>query len=397
MSAGSRFAAATWRIYCMPSLIVIGNTRVHLPETLAAGYLEEARKFAELGRIDDAEIILRDAIKCFPDKPDLLLDYAKLAERSQDWPEVAARWRTARLSLPERWFCYVGEAWGLRELSRWDEAEEVLREAIDRFPDEPAPALDYARIAHIRREHETAVHRWEGVRRRFPQEITAYTFAALDLCALDRGTDAEELLRDATIRFPDDPQPLIDYARVAERGRDWAEAARRWQDVRHRFPGRIEGYIGLAASHTRAGCHEQAEDVMTAAIVHFPDEPHIAGDYAWVAYRRHRWDEAESRFAEVRVRFPEEPTGYLGGAAVLASKAALSESEALLELGMERVPGNARIAFDHALLPASPLLRESRDWDTTIERLKKLCEKFPDFEPGLVATARILKRCCTRQ
>ena len=32
----------------MPSVIVIGNSRVHVPETLVASYIEESRRLREL-------------------------------------------------------------------------------------------------------------------------------------------------------------------------------------------------------------------------------------------------------------------------------------------------------------------------------------------------------------
>src|SRR5437660_4436058 len=76
----------------MPSVITIGNSRVHLPGTLTAKYVEEARRLRDLRRYEEAEAVLREALKCVPDNSDLLVDYARLAERRGDFTAAAARW-----------------------------------------------------------------------------------------------------------------------------------------------------------------------------------------------------------------------------------------------------------------------------------------------------------------
>src|SRR5437588_6236542 len=65
----------------MPSVMKIGNSRVHLSEALAASYIGEARRLREQARHHEAEAILREGLKCFPDDPDLLIDYARVTER----------------------------------------------------------------------------------------------------------------------------------------------------------------------------------------------------------------------------------------------------------------------------------------------------------------------------
>jgi tetratricopeptide (TPR) repeat protein len=120
----------------MPSVIAIGNSRVHLPDRLAASYVEGARRLREVGRINEAEMVLREAIKFFPDIPNLLFDYARLAEAQRDWAEVAERWHNARVQFPQHETGYLGEAGALRELGRLDEADAALKEAMAWFPDE---------------------------------------------------------------------------------------------------------------------------------------------------------------------------------------------------------------------------------------------------------------------
>jgi len=91
-----------------------------------------------------------------------------------DWAAVAARWHDTRIRYPNRWFCHVGEALGLCHLNRLDEAEALLREAMNRFPDEPQPVLDHARVALLRRDWGEALVRCTAARSRFPARSVTY-------------------------------------------------------------------------------------------------------------------------------------------------------------------------------------------------------------------------------
>src|SRR5438045_8049822 len=151
----------------MPSVIVVGNSRVHLPETLATSYIEEARRLKEAGRFDEMETVLREALKCVPGNSDLLVDHARLAERRGDFAEAAERWARLRREAPHHSVGFIAGALALRDAGRFDDAEALLRDAMQRFPDEAGPVIDHAWLAHVRRDWTEASSRWEDVRSRF--------------------------------------------------------------------------------------------------------------------------------------------------------------------------------------------------------------------------------------
>jgi tetratricopeptide (TPR) repeat protein len=285
---------------------VIGNSRVHLPDALAVSYIEEARRLRELGRVCDAETILWEGIKCFPDNSDLLFEHARLAERRRDWAEVAARWHNARLCSPDRSFCYVGEAWGLRELGRFDEADAMLHEALARFPGEAAIIFDLARIAQARHDPSEALARWNTARSRFPDRWFCYIGEGWALRALARLDEAQELLREAIQRFPEEPEPIFDYGRVAIARQDWAEVARHWNEARCQFPDRCFCYTFMAWGLRETGHLEEAEVVLLDAMNLFPNERQPFFDYARISETRRKWSEALARWQEAQRRFPDE-------------------------------------------------------------------------------------------
>jgi tetratricopeptide (TPR) repeat protein len=99
---------------------------------------------------------------------------------------------------------YLRAAVEAREAGRFDEADGLLTEAIERFPDEPRPRFDWALLPHFRLDWTEAVRRSEIVRAEFPDAPAAHVLGAIVLRELDRLDDAENLLSAARERFPDD-------------------------------------------------------------------------------------------------------------------------------------------------------------------------------------------------
>jgi tetratricopeptide (TPR) repeat protein len=288
----------------MPSVLVIGNSRIYLPETLATGYIEEARRLRELDRLVEAETVLMEALRRFSGIPDLYFDYARISEARQNALEAAARWDAARIRFPERWLCYVGEALAFCHLGRLDEAEALLCDAMDRFPDEPQPVLDHARVALLRRDWKEAAARWQKARSRFPERSITCLGEAWALRELGHLDEAEALLREAIDKFPGEAQLVVDYARVSEARGDWPEATCRWEAARRQSPSDIAGFIGGAIALREMRQFGQAEDLLRETIADFPANAQIWSLYADLATRRNDWAGALARWQEAQTRFP---------------------------------------------------------------------------------------------
>jgi tetratricopeptide (TPR) repeat protein len=267
---------------------------------------------------------------------------------------------------------YASEAVQLRDAGRVKEAEALLSEAIERFPAEPRPRIEWALLAHARRDWLEAVRRWELVRAQFPDEAAAYAFGAAGLRELDRYEEAETLLDAGRECFPDNIGIACENAWLATHRRVWAEALRRWGLVRKQFPDRAIGYIGVALIQRELRWFDEAEGTLTDAIELFPTEagPHV--EYARLADIHEHWAEAAARWETVRERFPDHPAGYASGASAYRELGRLDEAEALLGEAVQRLPNHTGVAIDHAAAA-----HRRRDWAETVRRCETLRTASP--------------------
>lgn len=346
-----------------------------------SGYSGGAISFREAGRLDQAEALATAGMERFPDDLGLAIERAQVAQARRDFTTAAAHWDRAVERFPDQPAAYIGAARALRDANRSDEAEHRLRQAAGRFPDNAHVALEMAWTAQGRSDWNEAACRWQEVRNRFPEQEAGYLMGAGALRASGRLDEAEEVLAAAIERFPAQPRALTEYAAIASQKADNAEAVRRWEQVRAAFPDLPDGYALGAAALSALRREDDAEDLLSAAVERFPAAAQFRVEHAWIALRRQAWDAAEARFTALRETFPDDPSGYLGGASILGVTGRIDQAERLLEDAMRRLPKNPQVAFEHARLAVSHL-RPRRDWKEALRRLKRLRARFPDFEPG---------------
>lgn len=76
---------------------------------------------------------------------------------------------------------------------------------------------------------------------------------------------------------------LLERAGEATRRRDWPEAFGRWDAVRQRYPDDPWAHCQAGNALRSAGRLDEAEALLAAAIVRFPDHRHIAVAHARAA------------------------------------------------------------------------------------------------------------------
>ena len=319
------------------------------PNQLGAS-LHQAVALRELGRYDDAEVLLRQAAAKFPEAAQPLTELARVAEARQDWEEALARWREARTRFPEEAASYVGEAAALRRSGRMEEAEPLLLKAAERLPHDPAPLAEWALIAHERRDWEEALKRWDSVHANFPDHRNAYLFGAMALRELGRLDEAEALLRSALGRFSPDFALQVEHGRIAEARGDMSEAQARWAALKSAFPQYSLGYISEARGLRQLGRFDEAEQLLATAVSLFPDDPGARSEHAWLAQITRDFEQAAERWQEMRSRLPDLPVGYSVGAAALRELGRFDQAEALLADASKRFPQDASVTLERARL-----------------------------------------------
>jgi tetratricopeptide (TPR) repeat protein len=357
---------------------------------LVAAYLGEAQVLSEMGRAEEAEPILIEAVARFPQELGPVIERARLAQQRGNLAESARRWTIVRTRAPHHVAGYTGSAAVHREQGRPDLAEALLRQATERFPDDPGVAIDYAWIAQRCGAWAEALGRWDAVAERFPQYSTGKTQGAVALRELHRYDEAEVRLREAMRQWPHERGPMVEYAWIPCARRDWPQALDRWEQVRDRFPETPESHLRVAMVLVDLWRFDDAERAFQAGMARFPDDSQFAIEHARLAFRHNKYDEALRHFTYVRERFPNEEAGWIGGAQTLRHQFKLAEADLLLEDALGRFPSKPAVLIEYIRVPIAPVVKAERDWNVALARLRLLRDRFPGFVPGLLTAIQIL-------
>jgi tetratricopeptide (TPR) repeat protein len=136
--------------------------------TFERGFFEGIRVLGDAGRSDAAEALAARAVEQFPHGARLAVAFAKCAEDRQDWPELVRRFQSMIKRFPDHPAAEAGLGRALSLSGRDAEAEAALAAAIERFPHDADPAIEYAMIANRRGDWPSAVTRWSAAQTRFP-------------------------------------------------------------------------------------------------------------------------------------------------------------------------------------------------------------------------------------
>jgi predicted Zn-dependent protease len=382
--------------------------------------LEIAKQLAASGRLDDAEAVWTVLRERFPDQPQLYiaaaqqlqrlnfgakaewwlnegwerfaddlsynLDRAWFAYNRQDLAEAVRRWEAVRMKFPGHPAGHVGLAISLRDMDRGDEAEAILADARQRFPTDAGVAIEYASLAHRRRDWPEAILRWESVRANFPERSRGYGFGALALAEAGHSADADALLAAGARKFPDDLGIAMEFALLAHRRQDWAAARARWQQVRDRFPDQRSGYLLGARTLQSAGDPGAAVMLLADAMQRWPEIREVLVTAGDLAFERGDIVECIRLGKEMVGRFPNDSTGAFHLVRALRDSGRAEEAEEFLGDAPERYPGDAGLLSIWASLAMNRL-----DWPEAARRWEIVRQRFPDTSVGYIRGGQALQ------
>jgi tetratricopeptide (TPR) repeat protein len=191
-------------------------------------YAVAAKCLTDLGRHDEADVVIGRGVSKCSDDYDLCELHAEGATQRRDWPEALQR-RNVVWRQFEQIRGLFGAAQCQTEIGRFAEVQKVLSEACERSGmNNTSPFAALADLAAAKGEFEEAVQCWDVVLRRVPSFAIAYTKGAEAMRKIGREVEADEFLRVAVTRFPSDLAVNLEYATSADRRGDWAAAIERW-------------------------------------------------------------------------------------------------------------------------------------------------------------------------
>jgi tetratricopeptide (TPR) repeat protein len=308
--------------------------RVSRPED-SAGYLGGAAALRALGRLEQADAVLAEAAARFPALAAVRIGQARLAQQQGRWEQAVQHWQAARLAAPDDPACYAGLAGALRMGRRFGEAEDILGEAAQRFPDHQEIELGRATTAASAQNWQLAERRW-----------VAFCAAFADLPAgpiglgrlqLGRGRPAEALAvaTAAEARFPQVRELTVIKARALMALQRWQEAGDACRAILATAPDDAEAIAGVAEALTASGDLEGAGRWLLSA------KP-VAGEtaaFAWaeinLAARGAGLPETLRAWRLAAARFPDDRriARALAGVLIQAAEAEAEGGDSAIDQG----------------------------------------------------------------
>jgi tetratricopeptide (TPR) repeat protein len=335
----------------------------HDPENDVTTWLQRAREKREAGQTTEARDVLETAALRFPEAAAVHQELARMAEAGRDWAAAEQSWhRVAALNANDSWV--IGQLAHLMRLQgRLADADALVADALERFPNDAALFIDHARMAETRRDWPQAEARWTYVAGRFPDTWEGLTGQAKALREQGNPQRARALLEPIADRFPT-ATPLIDeLARAAQATRDWPAAERWWRQSMVLDPAPWWSTLGLINALNEQGRTAEAEAILLEQAEHMPHESWRFIEHTRLAERAGDWKEAAKRWSTVQERFPNVWESYVGLARALRELGNPDEAQAVLLGALTRFPEQTGPLEGLALLA-----QHRRDWPEAEQR-----------------------------
>ena len=341
----------------------------------------------EQGRMADAEAQLTQAQDRFPNEAGVFIDHARLAEFRRDWAAAVTRWRTVTERFPGAWEGLAGEARALREQGRPNDARGLLVRTRERFPRATGLLHDLVRLEEMERNWPAAERCWRDHLALDPTPWWAHAGLANALREQRRIADAEQVLLDACVALPDQPEILIALARHAEAVKNWPQAAQRWHDVCRRFPHLPSGPAGAADALRACGQLDQAGDVLRLALERFPRSAELYVASAKQSEALGRIDEALAHIGRAITRDPGNSWHYWHLSRLYAETSATALAEQALLEGLA-----ATGAQRNLLMSLAHLSEREADWAAAEKRFGECLKSFPDETGAAIGLASAMSQ-----
>ncbi len=216
------------------------------------------------------------------------------ANARSDWPEALGCWEAIRMGFPDNPAGFLGGGVALRSAGRREEAEHLLDEGRERFPDHEQIAVAHAWLANARRDWPEAESRWDAILARFPDNPRSYLGAANAFTASGRpelGTPvlarAPEALERARASGMDEATALAIEFDIARARHDWPGVRASAQALIGAEPEpRAQVLLALAQACWHLGDIDAADSAAEQALQVDPALSDAVLVRAWVATDR---------------------------------------------------------------------------------------------------------------
>ncbi|MFB9926809.1 tetratricopeptide repeat protein [Amycolatopsis halotolerans] len=271
-----------------------------------------------------------------------------------------------------------------------DEAEELGRQAVRDFPDDPARWIALGKVQLIQSRREEALESFAHAVNCPESPALAAAWLVAALSQLRRFEEAHEAAEAGLIRFPDDAEILHARARIHCDQEDWASALPIFEQALAADPGRIDTERWRVMALASLNRYEEAEAAGRRAIERHPGEPDPLTTMGWMEDERDRDEEALAWYERALAVDPRSEWALRSRISTLWYLDRAEEAEDAAKAALELLPREPR------LLAEMGWVADYRERDeealTWFERALEIAPRFGVAHRWRVRKLRLLKR-----
>lgn len=249
--------------------------KIYMPKE--AYYFYSKAKEAE--KIDDfveAIEILEKGSKVFPENYQIHTELVNIAMRTRRWNIAVQHWETIfkiRKRHPKV-AGFLGYAKALRFQRKLKQAEQILTEGLDYYPENEEIIQELADVLTKRKKWQKAAQMWDLLLEKDKNlSENVYLNAALSNRKLGNLTKAEKILQEGNSKLSS-KRILRDYAYISIFKMNWEEALNRLNKVIHSYKKEVPMnlYIYKSMVHKIMGDEEQANKTFAYIVEHYNEK-----------------------------------------------------------------------------------------------------------------------------
>lgn len=215
------------------------------------GYLLQCEALLAQKKFEEADNASQTMLEKFPSSLACLRRYTEVTLRGEDWPRTCQRAKMLREQFPADPFGWHTGCRALREMRRFEEAEQLCSISLKKFPKNYNCLKQSLWLAYQRGDYLSTLERARNLQEKFPNHYEGGDFQIIALCELQNYEAADTISLQQQKKFPDNIKCHYRYVQNAVHACNWPEVVLRASKMLDSYPDHIDCMFDLATVYTR--------------------------------------------------------------------------------------------------------------------------------------------------
>src|SRR5438067_1212189 len=319
------------------------------PKNAGALYLS-AFCLRQLGRSDEAEKAVKNALKLLPDNVVLLLERGFAEYERQEYEKAIESFDTVLKHEPKNVDALKWKIASFRGLRRFDEAEEAAEVALKLVPDNVSLLVEGGIADYSREQYEKAIEFFDTALKREPKNADALKWKISSLRGLRRFDEAEKAAEDALKLFPDNVSLLLERGFVEQSREQYEKAIEFFEAALGHEPKNAEALKWKITSLRLLGRLDEAETATEDALKLLPNNVLLLLERGYVEYVRQKYEKAIEFFEAALQREPKNPEALRAKVSSLRGLRRFGDAATATEDALKLLPNNVSLLIERGFV-----------------------------------------------